>query len=74
MWRSAAAPNQERYGYSNDDVRDPNQVRAVATITPNEAAKLASQSAKRAGAYRAVIAVGNAREVEIEDLDPALFE
>ncbi len=74
MWRSAAGPAPERYGYNNDDVRDPNQVRATATITAGEATKLASGAAKRAGAFRAAIAVGNAREIELEDLDPALFE
>jgi hypothetical protein len=75
MWRSAIGPAPDRYGsFHNEDVRDPNQVRATATITPTDATKLASQAAKRAGAFRAAIATGNAREVEIEGLDPALFE
>ena len=72
MWRSAAGPT-ERYGYEND-VRDPNQVRAVPTMATQEITKLASVSAKRTGAFRQAIAVGNAREIELEDLDPALFE
>lgn len=75
MWRSAAGPRRDRYGSSNiDDVRDPNQIVAITIVTPNEATKLASACSKRAGSYRAAIATGNAREVEIEDLDPALFE
>jgi hypothetical protein len=75
MWRSAAGPAPDRYGYGqNDDVRDPNQVRAVATITASEATKLASGAAKRAGGLRAAIAVGNAREFELEGLEPTLFE
>ena len=72
MWRSVGAPT-ERSGYS-DDVRDPNQVRAVATISAAEASKLASVATKKASAFRQAIAVGNAREVELEDLDPGLFE
>ena len=44
------------------------------TMTIPEITKLASVTAKRAGAFRQAIAVGNAREIELEDLDPALFE
>jgi hypothetical protein len=75
MWRSAAGPVPDRYGsYNGSDERDPTKVVAKATVTPQEAMKLASHTAKRAGALRAAIAVGNTREVELEDLDPALFE
>lgn len=75
MWRTAAGPVADRYGgYHNEDVRDPNQVRSTATVTPQEATKLASASAKQAGAYRAAIATGNAREIELENLDASLFE
>ncbi len=75
MWRTAAGPKPDRYAsYSNEDEIDPTKLRAIPTITPTEAVKLAAQVAKRAGALRAGIATGNTREVEIEDLDPALFE
>ena len=75
MWRSAAGPKPDRYGgYRNDDERDPSKVIAAATVSPSEATKLASTTAKRSGAFRAAIATGNAREVEIEDLDARLFE
>jgi len=74
MWRSAANPNKkDRYGY-NDDELDPTRVRAVATIKPSEAMAQATVAGKRAGNLRAAIATANAKEVEIEDLSPALFE
>jgi hypothetical protein len=75
MWRTAAGPKPDRYNtYRNDDERDPTKLVSRITVTPSEAVKLASAAAKRAGALRAAIATGNAREVEIENLDPALFE
>jgi hypothetical protein len=74
MWRSVAGPKEDRYGYSHDDVRDPNQLRAVPTVPAGTALKLASAAAKRSSALRKAIAVGNATEVEIEGLDAALFE
>ncbi len=74
MWRSAAGPVPDRYGSSYAEERDPTNVIAKSTLTSHEAMKLASQTAKRAGALRAAIAVGNTREVELEGLDPALFE
>lgn len=75
MWRSATGPKTDRYaGYSNNDERDPTKVFAKTTVTPSEATKLASAAAKRAGAFRAAIATGNAREIEFENLDAALFE
>lgn len=75
MWRSATGSKADRYSFGlNADERDPTKLVAKATVTPSEAAKLASAAAKRAGAFRAAIATGNAREVEIENLSPALFE
>jgi hypothetical protein len=74
MWRSASGPKEERYNSYDNDTRDPNQIRAVATLTANEATKLASAAAKKAGAFRQAIALGNAREFELENLDASLFE
>jgi hypothetical protein len=75
MWRNAAGGKKDRYGYGNaQDERDPSKVFAVETVSTDEAVKLASVAAKRAGAFRSAIATANAREVEIENLDPALFE
>lgn len=77
MWKTATGSVPERYAsYRTDDERDPDKVQAKPTITPAEATKLAVKMSKRAGAFRAAIATGNAVEVEVtlEDLDPALFE
>ncbi len=74
MWRSASGPKEDRYGYREELVRDPNQIRATPGITPKDAVKRASEAGKRAGALRQAIATGNAVSIEIESLDPALFE
>jgi len=73
MWRSATGPKKERYGYS-DDERDPNKIVAKPTITVAHAVAQATLLGKRAGSFRAAIAVANAKELEIEDLDETLFE
>ena len=73
MYRSAAAPKEDRYGSYNEDVRDAGQERAKPTITVQEAVTLAVAVSKTVGALRAAIAVANATELEL-DLDPALFE
>lgn len=74
-WRTAAGLTNDRHSrYGADDERDPTKVVSVATITPQESVASAVQAAKRAGALRAAIAVGNTEVVEIEDLNPALFE
>lgn len=75
LWRSAAGGKKDRYSsYRNDDeVRKADEVRAVATITQEDAAKQATRAAKYAGAMRAAIATGNATVVEME-LDTAIIE
>jgi hypothetical protein len=73
MWRTATNPKTDRYGY-NDDERDPTRVRAITTISTSEIVKRATVAGKRAGSFRAAIATANAREVEIENLSPVLFE
>lgn len=75
MWRSATGAKPDRYStYRDEDVRDPSQLRAKETISPSEAAKLASFVAKQAGRLRAAIATGNGTEIDIENLDSSLFE
>ena len=73
MWRSATGPKKDRY-YREEDEIDPSRIRAKATVKPSEAIKEASLAGKVAGSLRAAIATANARELEIEDLSPALFE
>lgn len=73
MWRSAASPKKDRYS-TFEDTRDPTREHAKPTISATEAAALASKVAKTAGRFRAAIATANTVEVDIIDLDPALFE
>lgn len=75
LWRTATGPKQDRYAYRGDDlVREEGKERAIPTVTPDQALEFATEAARVAGAFRAAIATGNAREIEIEDLDAALFE
>ena len=75
MWRLAAGPKKDRYGsdYEQDEI-DPAKVRSQATLTVNEAVKLAARAGKQAGAMRAAIATANATEIEVSDLSPVHFE
>jgi len=73
MWKSAIQEKTRNSYLDNDDVRDPNQVRASRTVTSDEAMNLARIAGKKANALRAAIATANGREVEIEDLDSSLF-
>lgn len=73
MWRSAAGPKKDRYA-TFEETRDPTKEHAKLTISATEAAYLASKVAKTAGRFRAAIATANTVEVDIIDLDPALFE
>ena len=69
MWRSCAGVKKERYGYRGDeDTRDPNMIRSEATINQSQALELAQEGAKIAGAIRAAIATGNAKEVDFQDV------
>lgn len=74
MWRSVASPKKERYSSPYEDTRDPTREHAKPTITTSEAAALASKVAKDASRLRAAIATANTVEVDLKDLDPALFE
>ena len=74
MWKGAIAEPTKR-GYMEDiDERDTTKIRAVRTIPAAEAMKLATTSGKKSGSLRAAISVANGKEVELEGLDPALFE
>lgn len=75
MWRSVASPKQDRYSYRNDGMtRSKDEERAVATCTTEQATGWAQKAARFASALREAIQVANATEIEIEDLDPNLFE
>lgn len=74
LWRTAAVNKVDNYSYRNDLVRNADEVRARRTITFQQAGELASKAAKFAGALRAAIAVANSTEVEVQGLNPDLFE
>ncbi len=74
MWRAAAGGKKERYGYGNDNERDPSKERAHAQMTMTEITKEAQTASKFAGALRSAIATANTQEVEVENLDASLFE
>ena len=73
MWRSVASPKQDRYAYG-PATRNKNEIRAVPTISRNDALKKVITTGRFASAIRAAISKGNATEVEFEDLDASLFE
>lgn len=76
LWRAAAGAGKkkETYGFNDNDVRDPNQIRAARTISLDDALKEARRAAAYASALRAAIAKGNSTEVEAgEFLNPELL-
>ncbi len=74
LWRAAAGGKKERYGYGNDNERDPSKERAHAQMTMTEITKEAQSASKFAGALRSAIATANTQEIEVENLDASLFE
>lgn len=73
MWRVAASGKKDRYA-THDESRASDTVYATPTITAAEAVRLATAAGRVSGNLRAAIAVANAQEVEIQDLDATLFE
>lgn len=78
MWRKAAGEKDKKPRFYGDDtdatVRKANETRATATVSAESAVAQAQLVAKYTSALRVAIAGANAQEVEIEGLDPALFE
>ena len=76
MWTGSIGDGKRNPYSDPEDTRDSTStiIRSERTITSQEAVKLTAVAGKRASALRAAISVANGREVEIEDLDPALFE
>lgn len=75
MWRTAAAGRKERGAYYDDKlpVRDAGQIRAVRTVTVEEATRYAKASLRYAASLREAIQSGNAIPIEFKDVDPTLF-
>jgi hypothetical protein len=66
MWRSAAAPQQDRYSYRNEDTRDKDAVVSTHQVPFEEAAGLRRSAGRAASALRAAIQKGNAEKVEVD--------
>jgi hypothetical protein len=74
MWKDAAK-NTGRNPYACGDVsRDKDHEYAQRMVSVQESLEHATASTRWASALRQAIQLGNAAEVEIEGLDPALFE
>lgn len=75
LWKDLAT-NRGRHPYAHmhQQTRDPNQVVASPTTTPVECMAQTKKASVELGRLKQAIATANAREVEIEGLDMALFE
>ena len=75
-WRKQSLPHKERHLYRSEPstLRDSTKVAAKRTISPEDAAKQATIHGATRVAYIEAIGTGNACEVDIKDLSPALFE
>ena len=73
MWKTAALGPKNRYGYESDS-RDRDAVVAKKKISAEGAGKMAKRAGKWASSLREAIQLGNATELDIEGLDPTLFE
>lgn len=76
LWKSAAKPKKARNLYSSEpaNLRGTDKVVATRTISYEDAANRAAVYDRTRAAYVEALAVGNATELDIENLDPSLFE
>lgn len=73
LWRTAATVKEDRYSLTDSKTRKTDEIVAERTVSYEAAGAKAAEYGKLLGKYREAIAVGNAREVDI-DLDAALLE
>ena len=74
MWRLAATDTgHERYSSYRDMTRKADDIQAKRQITVEEAMKQADEAARFAGALRAAVATGNAKQVELDHTESDLF-
>jgi len=77
-WKTVVTgPKASPYAsYDDPTVRtnDPKQERAVPVLKDAEVLDLTRQASKRAGAFKTAIATANATVLDIENLDPSLFD
>jgi hypothetical protein len=74
LWRVASTEKSDRYAFADRSVRDKDQIVAQRAISYEDAARQTIESGRTLGKLREAVAVGNAREMEFEDFDAALFE
>lgn len=74
MWREAVSEKDDRHSYRSNLERSKDTIAAKRVVTYDIALKEANKADAYAGALRAAIATGNATEMEIEGLEPMLFE
>lgn len=74
IWREAVAEKEDRHSYRNALERSKDTEVAKRVVRYDAAMKEANKADAYAGALRAAIATGNATEIEIEGLEPMLFE
>lgn len=75
LWRVASTEKSDRFDYSErTTVRENDRVYAERAISYEDAAKQTIAAGKLLGKLREAVAVGNARELEFENLDATLFE
>lgn len=72
MWRVAAAPKPDRYGY--DGSRSKENEYEVPTVTPAEALAMAEKLARRKALLTQAIAEANAAKAEVGVLDQGLLD
>lgn len=72
MWRTAATVEKDRYSYGSD-TRKADELVAKRVLSYEDAGKATADFGKQLGELREAIAVGNAKELDI-DLDAALLE
>ena len=74
LWREVADEDQGYGWQSTARMRSTDQEYADRVMPVNDCLDRADQAAQLANALREAIAMGNAQEIEVEELDPALFE
>lgn len=77
LWRIAATGKRDKYARYRSDAPDrikSDEVMAIKAIAPEAAMNEVARLMKEIGRIKEAIAVGNATSVEIESLEPALFE
>lgn len=72
MWRESISKKEDRYG--NHLERSKDTEAATRVVAYSVALREANKADAYAGELRAAIATGNATEMEIESLEPILFE